>query len=470
MDSLTPNADAVEMQSNGDSFTHYLRARIAALREDRSAVTDRLKAVIAPAERSNRDLTAAEAKSVRSAKSDAGRIDVLIRDAEARLAELEDIDRRHAEAAASRPRLPSFSGPFGSRTYEDRSDGPSFVADLIGAQLGDESARGRLARHQSEVGVDQRSATTGSFSGFVPPQYLTEHYAALARAGRPFVDRMPSNPLPQSGMSVVVSRITTGSTVASQATENATLSNTDMDDSLLTVPVITIGGQQVVSRQALERSDGHLDRAVFADLAFAFNSELDRQALNGTGASGEHLGVLNTAGITAVTYTDASPTVGELWPKLADAIGKVTAARHASPDVIVMHPRRWAWISAAVDTTGRPLVAPTDARPSNAMGVGDPAATGGVVGRIQGLDVIVDANVPTNLGAGTNEDVIIVCRSDDYVLWEDPNAPFTIRAEQPYAGSLGVQLVTYGYSAFTAGRYPSATVTIGGTGLVPPTL
>jgi hypothetical protein len=31
--------------------------------------------------------------------------------------------------------------------------------------------------------------------------------------------------------------------------------------------------------------------------------------------------VLNVASINAVTYTDASPTIPELWPKLADTAG-----------------------------------------------------------------------------------------------------------------------------------------------------
>jgi hypothetical protein len=44
-----------------------------------------------------------------------------------------------------------------------------------------------------------------------------------------------------------------------------------------------------------------------------------------------------------------------------------------------------------------------------------------------------------------------------------------IRAEQPAAISLGVQLVVYGYMAYTVSRYPSANGRIAGTGLVAPT-
>ena len=475
---ITPNYDAVASdpaEPRGD-FVAFLRRAVAALKEDRGIKQREIESAIRGAESEQRDLNPAETKRFRDAKADIGRINAQLEDVEDRLDELLAIEERHAQAAASLPRLPAGVGVIGAepRTYEGRSDSPSFFLDIVNAQMGDERARSRLDRHQHECEVEvgeTRATGTGAFTGFVPPAYLTDQYAALARAGRPFANRVPNLPLPATGMTVNTSRITTGATAASQITENSALSDTDMDDTLLTVPVVTIGGKQTVARQALERSAGDLDLAVFSDLAFAHNTELDRQIIVGDGTTGYHLGVLSTASIITTTYTDASPTVAELWPKLADAIGQVNAQRYDAPDTIVMHPRRWAWISAATDTVGRPLVAPSDANPQNAMGVGQPAATGGVVGRIQGLDVITDANIPTNLGAGNNEDRIIVCRSADHMLWGEPTAaPFTIRAEQPAAGSLGVLMVVYSYSAFTAARYPKSTAVIAGTGLVAPTM
>ncbi len=74
----------------------------------------------------------------------------------------------------------------------------------------------------------------------------------------------------------------------------------------------------------------------------------------------------------------------------------------------------------------------------------------------------------TNLGAGT-EDVILGVTASELHLWEEPSAPLMIRAEEPGAPSLQVKFVVYGYSAFTAGRYPGAHGTISGTGLAAPT-
>ena len=85
------------------------------------------------------------------------------------------------------------------------------------------------------------------------------------------------------------------------------------------------------------------------------------------------------------------------------------------------------------------------------------------------MPVVLDASIATNFGAGTNEDRIYGITADEAHLWEDPNAPLFIRAEQPAAASLGVLFVVYSYFAYTFGRYPSAHGKISGTGLITPT-
>jgi hypothetical protein len=44
-----------------------------------------------------------------------------------------------------------------------------------------------------------------------------------------------------------------------------------------------------------------------------------------------------------------------------------------------------------------------------------------------------------------------------------------LRFEQPKGAELDVQMIVYGYSAFTANRYPNAFALVGGTGLITPT-
>lgn len=379
-------------------------------------------------------------------------------------------ERREALEPVAKPEPDSPRIEVGKEERTYRPDGEhSFVRDAYLAEVrGDPGARERIERHRRECAEEYRDVGTGAFAGLVVPQYLIDQYAPRARAGRPFADSVRRLPLPDAGMTVNISRITTGSAVAAQASENAAVAETDMDDTVLTVNVRTYAGQQDVSRQAIERGT-LVEDVVVADLVADYHSKLDAAILVGDGTAGTHVGVLNTAGTHSVTYTDSSPTVPELWPKLADAIQRVNSAFFGRADLIVMHPRRWGWVQAALDTTNRPLAGAISGAPANVVGtVQEPGAYGQPVGLLQGLPVITDANVPTNLGGGT-EDAIIVCNSQEIILWEQTASPLQLRFEDVGAGSLTVKFVVFGYSAFTAGRQPQATAIITGTGLAAPT-
>ncbi|HEY6597558.1 MAG TPA: hypothetical protein VI011_26180 [Asanoa sp.] len=91
-------------------------------------------------------------------------------------------------------------------------------------------------------------------------------------------------------------------------------------------------------------------------------------------------------------------------------------------------------------------------------------ATTGVRGVLyNGLTVVVDNNIHTNLGAGTNDDTILMLASQEVHLWEERDAPVSIRVVQAAAGSLGVLLVVHGCFAYTPGRYASNPGKITGT-------
>ena len=342
----------------------------------------------------------------------------------------------------------------------------SFIADAWAARSGDFKAQERLNKHQD---FEARDVGTGAFTGLVVPQYLVDEYAPIARAGSPFYNAVPKKDLPAFGNKIEISRITTGSAAAEQASENSAVQETNMDDTLLTVNVDTIAGQQDVSRQALERGGQpgfSLENIIFQDLVAAYYTKLDNLMINGSGSSGQPLGISQVSGINSVTYTDASPTVAELYPKLADAVQGINSNRFAPATAIVMHPRRWGFLTAGVDSSNRPLVLPAGNNPDNAAGVGDAAAYGQVVGSVLGLPVITDANIRTDLGAGT-EDAIYIAKVDDHILFEDNL--FQLKFEETNAGSLTTKMVVYGYVAFASGRYPAGISAITGTGLIAPT-
>lgn len=373
------------------------------------------------------------------------------------------------------------------RTYTQQKNSAgvaSFFSDAFNAERGDFNARGRLDRHSVEVraegeGVESRATNTTSFAGLVVPQYLVELAALALRNGRPVANVCTHMTLPDQGMSLIIPRGTTAATEASQVTENTSVSSTDEVWANLTVPVVTIAGQQDVSRQSLERGMPGIDQLIYADLAGAYHAELDRQVINGSGASNQMLGILQTAGIGAATAFGAVPTATNFSLKVAGQVAAVSSAgAQVCPQIIAMHPRRWGWENGLVDSSGRPIVIPTDQGPFNVLSLlkllGNSASEPGaafpqlsttlarIVGMMQGLDVITDLNIPINVGTNV-EDIVIVFDPNQAFLWEQGDKmPRLFRFEQTLGNQLTTKLVTYGYAAFTAGRYPSAFGKIGG--------
>ncbi|WP_432116623.1 phage major capsid protein [Streptomyces sp. S1] len=358
------------------------------------------------------------------------------------------------------------------RTYRPDLDrrGADFQADVLGAFVGDYEAAGRLARHMSEERVERgnkirqqtRAVGTGAFAGLVIPQYLTDMYAPLARTNRPFADACRPRRLPAQGMTVEIARVTTGTSVDNQSAENAAVAEQDIDDTTLSIPVRTAAGQQTASRQSVERGAG-VEDVILDDLFRAYGSRLDTTMLNAA-----TVGLSNVA--TPVAYTDASPTVAELYPKIIEGLAGMEASlldQASGDNLAIMHSRRWYWMQNAMGTSYPLITQPGIV--AQTLGTNYAETYGrGVRGILpNGTPVIVDNNIATNLGAGTNEDEVYLVDRQECHLWEDPDAPMYIRAEQPKAGQLGIQLVVYGYYAFTFQRQPHARK-LAGTGLITP--
>jgi HK97 family phage major capsid protein len=265
-------------------------------------------------------------------------------------------------------------------------------------------------------------------------------------------------------MTVNIGRLTTGVTSYVQASENTAPTESSPDDTLLTINVNTVAAMFDLSKQAVLRGTG-VETQLLGDSIRSYQSKLDGLALNGSGSSGEHRGILNTSGINAVTYTDASPTYLEMWPKLIDAVQAVATNFYSGANYIVMHPSMAGALLKAVDGSNRPMIVPSSGGPMNAPGTYDQIGYDSRFSLL-GIPVIEDANMPTNLGTGTNETAIIVGNFSESYIWEDNGgAPLYVRFEQP-DGNIAIRTVVFGFSAYTAGKYPAAFSAITGTGLI----
>jgi hypothetical protein len=197
---------------------------------------------------------------------------------------------------------------------------------------------------------------------------------------------------------------------------------------------------------------------VLADLLARYATVLDNELLNGatTGLDTVAVGAA-TAGLTAAQIYSA--TLGRQSAVEAALLG-------GKADLAVMHSRRWAFLSAQVSATW-PFINNVNL-PVQSGGVSNTSGYGsGSRGQLpNGMSVIVDNSVVTNKGLGSNEDVIYVVPSLECHLWESPNAPAYIRAEQTNAANLGILLVVYGFFGYTFQRYSAAMGKV--TGLTPP--
>lgn len=390
-----------------------------------------------------------------------------------RITELSEEDKRSSDAALAFRQAEMVSARVKvtseARTYE-QGNGRSYFADLATSTINqDVDARQRLERHAAEVRMDPEYRdlirTDGNGGYFVPPLWLSD-YVELARAGRPTANLVTNLPLPPGTDSINVPKISTGTATAIQVGDGSAPQETDLADTSVACGVKTIAGQQDMSIQLFEQSPFNFDQIVMADLAADYATKVDVQVLSGSNANGQVKGIYGASGVNAVTWTDTTPTVSELYSKLADGIQKIHTNRFQPPTVIVMHPRRWAWMLAAVDSQGRPLVVPSGQGPTNAIASFGTVGSEQVVGSLQGLPVVTDPSIPITDGTGTNEDSIIVMRAQDCILYE--SSLRTRVLPEVLSGTMQVRVQVYGYLAFTAERQPKSLTILSGSGFATP--
>lgn len=355
----------------------------------------------------------------------------------------------------------------------------SYFRDLMLSQRGLDAtgdATERLRRHAVDVATSEDyrkpdvgralDTTDGNGGYFVPPVWLVSDYIKLLRAGRAYADLCTKQPLPQGTNAIQIPKVTSGTDVEAQNGENTAILQQDLDDDFITVNVRTIAGGQDVSLQLMEQSPVKFDEVVFQDLLAAHAAKLNRYVLAGTGANGQLKGVHNTPGIGTVAIAGGGLTVKKFYAAIANAIQKVHTGRYLAPTHIAMHPRRWAWLTAAMDGEDRPLVLPSG-RSVNNVATLDAVESQQVVGELQGLPVVTDPSIGTTYGSGEtpSEDVAYVQRSSDLLLYE---SGIRTRVLPEIGGkTLTVHLQVYSFAAFTAERYPQGVVEI--TGLEAPT-
>jgi HK97 family phage major capsid protein len=382
-----------------------------------------------------------------------------------------------------------------------RNSGHSYFLDLARAQTGHGDGDGgsaaateRLARHAAELRVEmparqdararrsreeqrgmpegtifeQRTnpnRTDGQGGYFVPPLWMVDQYIDLPRFGRTTANLCAHFDLPPGTDSINMPKVSTGTVAAVQTADAAAVSSTDLTDTSVSAAVKTIAGQQDIALQLLDQSPINFDDVIYADLIMDLNRALDLQVINGSGSAGQVTGILNVSGINAVTYTDASPTLPELYVPLVQSASQIEKNRKLPGTAVVMTPSMWYWSTGQLDTTNRPLIV-QNAPAYNPAAVQSGLASEGSAGTFAyGMPAFTDGNIPSNLGGSTNETRIISARWSDLYLWEGPVRTRVL--QEVLSGTLQVRIQVFEYFAFMGNRRPEAISVISGTGVVP---
>lgn len=440
--------------------------------EVEDGIAKRATEAIELAEKEQRVLTDDEAKLVRDAATATREIDETI------AAQIQI--QRGNELAAYQP--PAQRGVGGAvvrsepMTYGATKDAGargehSYFRDHVTVALGRHGAaqaQERLARHAQEMDVEKRAGSTGDTAGgtFVPPLWVLSEYLDFRRPGRATANLARQMALPMGTDSINIPSITTGTKMAIQATENSAATSRDIVTSSTTADVTTIAGVYDFSVQLLEQSPlaGGWDQLVFVDMLADYDTKLDINCLSGSGSNNENWGIATVAA-TSVTVSTAAGTA--LYSGIADGLNRVATTLYKTPQVAVMHPRRWFWLASRTDTTGRPLVN-TDAGAGSdllaAMGVVNHEGAVGVLGL--GIPVVIDANVTTT--SGTWFDEVYLWRPSEAILMEGSPTFEVFRAIGGSTDPLTIRARLYNYAAFTT-RFATSVATVTGAGLTGPT-
>lgn len=368
---------------------------------------------------------------------------------------------------------PSARGAMRTEMTYRPDDGPSFFSDLRAAKGGDQTARDRMVRNNTEYAIEKRAGlnqTATTAGEFIPPVWAIDKYAAKLRAGRPGVSAIGTSPWPAGTNSLNFPAITTGAAVAVQ-TDGNTVQNTDWVTSSYTAQAQTCAGRTVASYQLLDLGWAGIDGIIYSDLVADYARIFDVSVVNGSVTNAK--GLLNTTGINAVTYTTATPkqvdstVANSFYYQHFLSMNAIQKNAFMAPDLALIHPSTWNWFLTGLDTANRPLsIAMTGVQGFNATSAFDPTVPEpdpGFSGNIAGTGIVVDANIPVNLGGGTNESRYIMLNRRGFDIFE--TQPTFKVADQTSIATLQYQFVLWGYYAVVS-RQPKAISVVAGTGMI----
>lgn len=274
---------------------------------------------------------------------------------------------------------------FGAKQIKERGDGKrSFAEVLKGIKTNNQYLIKKY--DMAMVDEDQKVLVEGNnaLGGFlVPPEYSTKliDNIMLYSVIRPLCTVMP-----MQGVQLNMPVVTNGGT-AYWIDENGQKTETNLTFSQLTLTAYKLCMLTKVSDELLADSNPAVDTILLNMFAKTIANEEDRAFIAGTGGAGDPIiGILNVAGVNIVPAG-----AGLDFDDIFRATG--LAEQNGATDISIVHaPRDKRTLRILKGADGQYLWA---------------SATSGAPATIDGYNTYKDGNIPTNLGVGLNESVLI---------------------------------------------------------------
>ena len=291
------------------------------------------------------------------------------------------------------------------------TDGEAF-AHAVYAAAGNEESKRILVE-----AADDTSNNTGFTLSRGLPQFISNTFD-----NRPAIDAVGgTSALPATGLSYTIPNLTQAAEVDVEG-ELDPIVQTDVESNYITIDVVKLAGNQIVSWELLDRSDPSFGDIMLRELRRAYAKRSDEyvlaELLNGTwsgGFSGDWVGLQAfVANQVPVAYKNTGGLIA---------------------DRLIASTDWWSELIGAVDNSDRPVfnaIAPSNA--SGSVGIAAPR------GSVFGADLYVDHNIAT---AGLIDASAFLVARDAVGVWESPSVQ--LRTNVLTDGSVQVSL--YGYMA-----------------------
>lgn len=413
------------------------------LRERYDGIRTGIEGLQVRAAEEGRDLTEDELRSIEGQAEQAKGLATQIES----LTEIETRNRQVGEMAASVTPAAGETRSVGASSTVTRQRDPghyrsvqdggqhSFFGDIYrSSKLRDTAAGERLAEHS-------RAIDSADGTGIIPPKWMADEFAELARQGRRVADVVRHLPI-SDNRPIPMGKQTAGTdaSVVEMANESATTAFGEAyatgKDTL--TPLVTSGGQ-TFRRELLDSSSPAIDALVYGDLLAAYNAKVETKVMT----------AIFAAGPTAITYDAAALNTSEADHAIRVALTaglEVRDNRKLPATGLVMGVSTYGKFLDAIDSTGRPVMpAPQPGASVNVFGVG----TVQVDGIVQNLPVFASDGTPT-----ANVADFAAVRLSDVILAESPTLRFY---DELTNGPEVIRIAVWGYTGVLV-RYSASAV------------